>query len=137
MKAAKRYVLEDNQHFFSTLLGLFTSLESQYFETHGRWLDRDEWWLTIHLHLLSNIALYISGNLSEMTITEENFIAQPEMMSDVEFVSWITEQLDQILNHSRPIKYADIEGIWKSRIGEIDVFCAMFLGTKDEDVPLH
>ena len=72
-----------------------------------------------------------------MTITEENFIAQPELMSDVEFVSWITEQLDQILNHSRPIKYADIEGIWKSRISEIDVFCAMFLGTNDKDVPIH
>ena len=72
-----------------------------------------------------------------MTITEENFIAQPEMMSDVEFVSWITEQLDQILNHSRPIKYADIEGKWRSRIGEIDLFCAMFLGTKDQDVPIH
>ena len=137
MKAAKRYVLEDNRHFFSTLLGLFTSLESQYFETHGRWLDRDEWWLTIHLHLLSNIVLYISGNLSEMTITEENFIAQPEMMNDVEFVSWITEQLDQILNHSRPIKYADIGGVWRSRIGEIDAFCAMFLGTKDKAVPIH
>ena len=130
-------MLEDNRHFFTTLLGLFSSLESQYFETHGRWLDSDEWWLTIHLHLLSNITLYISGNLSEMTITEENFIAQPELMSDVEFVSWITEQLDQILNHSRPIKYADIEGIWKSRIGEIDLFCAMFLGTKDKYVPIH
>ncbi len=130
-------MLEDNRHFFTTLLGLFSSLESQYFETHGRWLDSDEWWLTIHLHLLSNITLYISGNLSEMTITEENFIAQPEMMSDVEFVSWITEQLDQILNHSRPIKYMDIDGIWKSRIGEIDLFCAMFLGRTDVDVSIH
>ena len=72
-----------------------------------------------------------------MTITEENFIAQPELMSDVEFVSWITEQLDQILNHSRPIKYADIDGIWRSRIGEIDLFCAMFLKRRDVDVSVH
>ena len=72
-----------------------------------------------------------------MTITEENFIAQPELMSDVEFVSWITEQLDQILNHSRPIKYADIEGIWRSRIDEIDLFCAMFLGKRDVGVSIH
>ncbi len=100
-------------------------------------MDSDEWWLKIHLHLLSNITLYISGNLSEMTITEENFIAQPEMMSDVEFVSWITEQLDQVLNHSRPIKYADIEGIWRSRISEIDLFCAMFLGRRDMGVSIH
>ena len=130
-------MLKDNRKFFNTLLGLFTSLEVQYFERHGRWLESDEWWLTIHLHLLSNITLYISGSLSEMTITEESFIAQPEMMSDVEFVSWITEQLDQILNHERPIRYDDIEAIWRSRIGEIDIFCAMFLGTKDMNVSIH
>ena len=130
-------MLKDNRHFFNTLLGLFTSLEVQYFERHGRWLESDEWWLTIHLHLLSNITLYISGGLSEMTITEESFIAQPEMMSDVEFVSWITEQLDQILNHERPIRYDDIEAIWRSRISEIDIFCAMFLGTKDMNVSIH
>ena len=128
---------EENKHFFNTLLGLFTSLEVQYFERNGRWLEQDEWWLSIHIHLLSNLTLYISGNLSEMTITEESFIAQPEMMTDTEFVSWITEKLDQILNHSRPIKYADIDGIWKSRIGEIDLFCAMFLGRTDVDVSIH
>ena len=72
-----------------------------------------------------------------MTITEESFITQPEMMSDVEFVSWITEQLDQILNHERPIRYDDIEAIWRSRISEIDIFCAMFLGTKDMNVSIH
>ena len=130
-------MLKDNRHFFNTLLGLFTSLEVQYFERNGRWLEQDEWWLTIHLHLLSNITLYISGNLSEMTITEEHFIAQPEMMTDTEFVSWITEQLDKILNHSRPIRYDDIEEIWRGRIGEIDMFCGMFLGTKDLDVSIH
>ena len=72
-----------------------------------------------------------------MTITEESFVSQPEMMSDIEFVSWITEQLDKILNHERPIRYDDLEEIWKSRIGEIDTFCAMFLGTKDMDVSIH
>ena len=128
---------KDNRHFFNTLLGLFTSLEVQYFERHGRWLESDEWWLTIHLHLISNITLYISGSLSEMTITEESFIAKPEMMSDAEFVSWITEQLNQILNHERPIRYDDIQEIRKSRTGEIGVFCAMSLGTKDMDVSTH
>ena len=128
---------EENRHFFSTLLGLFTSLEVQYFERNGRWLEQDEWWLSIHIHLLSNLTLYISGNLSEMTITEESFIAQPEMMTDTEFVSWITAQLDQILNHSRPIRYEEISKIWKSRIGEIETFCTMFLGTKDMDVSIH
>tara|TARA_A100001015_G_scaffold228824_1_gene258598 strand:+ start:420 stop:770 length:351 start_codon:yes stop_codon:yes gene_type:complete len=116
---------------------MFTSLEVQYFERHGRWLEEDEWWLTIHLHLLSNITLYISGNLSEMTITEESFIAQPEMMTDTEFVSWITEQLDKILNHERPIRYDDVEEIWRGRLGEIDMFCAIFLGTKDMDISIH
>lgn len=130
-------MLEDNRHFFNSLLGMFTSLEVQYFERHGRWLEEDEWWLTIHLHLLSDVALYISGNLSEMTITEEKFIAQPEMMTDTEFVSWITEQLDQIIYHERPIRYDDIEEIWRGRLGEIDMFCGMFLGTKDMDRSIH
>tara|TARA_X000000950_G_scaffold134150_1_gene167086 strand:+ start:5423 stop:5815 length:393 start_codon:yes stop_codon:yes gene_type:complete len=130
-------VLEDNRHFFNVLLGLFTSLEAQYFEKNGRWLEQDEWWLTIHLHLLSNLTLYISGNLSEMTITEESFIASPEMMTDVEFVSWITEQLDQILNHSRLIGYEDISGIWRSRIGEIDEFCKMWSGKRDKEISIH
>ena len=83
------------------------------------------------------LTLYISGNLSEMTITEESFAAQPEMMSDTEFVSWITEQLDQILNHSRPIRYDEISEIWRSRIGEIDVSCAMFLGNRKMDASIH
>ena len=116
---------------------MFTSLETQYFERHGRWLEKDEWWLTIHLYLLSDVALYISGNLSEMTITEEKFIARPEMMTDTEFVTWITEQIDKILNHERPIRYADIELVWRIRIGEIDTFCAMFLGTRDKEVSIH
>lgn len=130
-------MLEDNRHFFNVLLGLFTSLEAQYFEKNGRWLEQDEWWLTIHLHLLSNLTLYISGNLSEMTITEESFIASPEMMTDVEFVSWITEQLDQILNHSRLIGYEGISGIWRSRIGEIDEFCKMWSGKRDKETSIH
>ena len=72
-----------------------------------------------------------------MTVTEESFIAQPEMMTDTEFVSWITEHLDQILNHERPIRYGDMEEIWRGRISEIDMFCGMFLGTKDMDVSIH
>ena len=84
-------------------------------------------------HLLSNITLYISGNLSEMTITEDSCVAQPEMESDVEFVSRITKQIDRIFNHERAIRYGDIGKIWRGRIGEIDMFCGMFLGTKDMD----
>ena len=128
---------EENKHFFNTLLGLFTSLEVQYFERNGRWLEQDEWWLSIHIHLLSNLTLYISGNLSEMTITEESFIAQPKIMTDTEFVSWITEQLDKILNHKRPIRYDDVEEIWRSHIREINTVCGMFLGTEDLDVSIH
>ena len=59
------------------------------------------------------------------------------MTTDTELVSRITEKLDQILNHERPIRYDDIEEIWRGRIGEIDTFCAMFLGTKDMDVSIH
>ena len=62
---------------------------------------------------------------------------QPKMTTDSEFVSWITEQLDQILNHERPIRYDDIEDIWRGLIGEIDMFYGMFLATKDIDISIH
>tara|TARA_B100000886_G_C20397614_1_gene481091 strand:+ start:1059 stop:1253 length:195 start_codon:yes stop_codon:yes gene_type:complete len=61
-----------------------------------------------------------------MIITEENFITQPGLMSDVEFISWITEQLDQILDVERPTKYDDIEETWRACIGEKDMFYVIF-----------
>ncbi len=130
-------MLEDNRHFFNTLLGLFTSLDSQYLERNGRWLDEDEWWMTTHIYLLSSITLYISGNLSETDISKDNFLAQPKTTTDVEFVSWVAEQLDKILNRERPIRYPDIEEIWRARIGEIGQFCRMWLGNRDMDVSIH
>ena len=59
------------------------------------------------------------------------------MMTYFEFVCSVTEQLDQLLNNERPIRYDDIEEIRKSRTGEIGVFCAMSLGTKDMDVSIN
>ncbi len=59
------------------------------------------------------------------------------MTTDTDFVTWITEQLDQILNHERPIRYDYIEEIWRTHIREIDTVCGMFLGTKDIDVSIH
>ena len=130
-------MLDENRKFFNTLLGLFTSLDSQYLDRNGRWLDEDEWWMTTHVYLLSSITLYISGNLSEMDISKDSFLAQPKTATDVEFVSWVAEQLDKTLNHVRPIRYPDIEEIWRGRIGEIRQFCGMWLGNRDTDVPVH
>ena len=62
---------------------------------------------------------------------------QPKMTTDTDFVTWITEQLDQILNHERPIRYDYIEEIWRTHIRVIDTVCGMFLGTKDIDVSIH
>lgn len=59
------------------------------------------------------------------------------MMTYFEFVCSVTEQLDQLLNNERPIRYDDIEEIRKSRTGAIGVFCAMSLGTKAMDVSTH
>ena len=130
-------MLEENRNFFNTLLGFFTSLDSQYLDRNGRWLDEDEWWMTAHIYLLSSTTLYISGNLSEMDISKDSFLAQPKTATDVEFVSWVAEQLDKILNHERPIRYPDIEEIWRGRISEIRQFCGMWLGNGDMDVSVH
>ena len=59
------------------------------------------------------------------------------MTTDTDFATWITEHLDQILNHERPIRYDDIEEIWRTHIREIDTVCGMFLGTKDMGVSIH
>jgi hypothetical protein len=130
-------VLEENRHFLNTLLGLFTSLETQYFEINGRWFEEDEWWLSIHIHLLSNLTLYQSDNLSEMTVTDDSFISDPELITDAEFISWIADQLDKILNHSRPLRYPEIRELWRGRIGEIHQLCGMFLGKNDMNVSIH
>ena len=130
-------MVEDNRKFFNSLLGLFTLLDSQYLDRHGRWLDEDEWWMTTHVYLLSSITLYIAGNFSEMDIAKDSFLAQPKVMTDVEFVSWVAEQLDKILNHERPIRYQDIEEVWRARIGEIHQFCRMWLENRDTDVLIH
>ena len=93
--------------------------------------------MTTHVYLLSSITLYISGNFSEMDIAKDSFLAQPKVMTDVEFVSWVAEQLDKILNHERPIRYQDIEEIWRGRIAEIHQFCRMWLENRDTDVFIH
>jgi hypothetical protein len=72
-----------------------------------------------------------------MTNTEDSFEAHREMVNDVEFFSCITEQIDRILNHERAFRCDDIGKIWRGGIGEIDMFCAMFLGTKNVDKTIH
>ena len=93
--------------------------------------------MSIHIHLLSNLTLYVSGNLSEMTITEDSEVTDPELITDVEFISWIADQLDKILNHSRPLRYSDMRAIWRERIREIHQFCGLFLGANDLNVSIH
>ena len=59
------------------------------------------------------------------------------MTTDTDFATWITEHLDQILHHERPIRYGDMEEIWRGRISEIDMFCGMWLGDLDSNVYIH